>query len=85
GNGIGDSSFGRDKYPLIKPMENYGSVQATPTPSPSLASTSSSINENISTATASQRALTPGFEGISAMLGLLSATVVAATLKRRAN
>ena len=85
GNGIGDSSFGRDKYPLIKPMENYGSVQATSTPSPPLSSTSSSIDENITSATASQRALTPGFEGISAMLGLLLATVVAEMLKRRAN
>jgi parallel beta-helix repeat protein len=85
GNGIGDPSFGRDLYPLVKPMENYGSVQVTPTPSPSLTSTSSSINENITSATASQRALTPGFEGISAMLGLLLATVVAAMLKRRAN
>ncbi|MGZ4863395.1 MAG: right-handed parallel beta-helix repeat-containing protein [Halobacteriota archaeon] len=85
GNGIGNSPFGRDLYPLVKPMENYGSVQATPTPSLTLPSTSSSIDENIPSATASKRALTPGFEGISAMLGLLLATVVAATLKRRAN
>jgi nitrous oxidase accessory protein len=84
GNGIGDSSFGRDLYPLVKPMENYGTAQATPTPSSSLTSTSS-INENITSATASQRALTPGFEGISAMLGLLLAVVVATLSKRRAN
>jgi parallel beta-helix repeat protein len=88
GNGIGDSSFGRDKYPLIKPIENYGLAQATPTPAPSLSSassTSSSVDENITAATASQRALTPGFESTSAMLGLLLATVVAAMLKKRAN
>ena len=85
GNGIGDSSFSRDKYPLIKPMENYGSVQATPTPSPLPSSTSSSADENVTTATASQRALAPGFEGISAMLGLLLATIVAVMIKRRAN
>ncbi len=88
GNGIGDSSFGRDKYPLMKPIENYGLAQATPTPAPSLSSassTSSSVDENITAATASQRVLTPGFESISAMLGLLIATVVAVMLKKRAN
>jgi parallel beta-helix repeat protein len=90
GNGIADSSFSGDQYPLVQPKEHYGLVQATPTPAtptraPSLSSTSSSIDENITAATTSQRVLTPGFEGISAMLGLLFATTVAVMLKRRAH
>jgi nitrous oxidase accessory protein len=87
GNGIGDSSFGRDKYPLVKPMENYGLAQATPTPAPSLSSassTSSVADENMTATAAAQRVLTPGFETTPAMLGLLFAAIIAAMLKKRA-
>ena len=34
-NGIGDTPFGGDKYPLFKLVENYGMVQPTATPSAS--------------------------------------------------
>jgi nitrous oxidase accessory protein len=87
GNGIADSSFGGDKYPLIKPMENYGLVQATPTPAPTatLISTSSASEENMTTPTSAQRVLTPGFETTSAILGLLFAATIAAMLKKRAS
>ena len=87
GNGIGDSSFGQDKYPLLKPMENYGLAQATPTPAPSpssASSTSSSVDENMTATAAAQRVLTPGFETVPAMLGLLFAAIIAAMLKKRA-
>ena len=86
-NGIGDTPFSQDKYPLIKPMENYGTVQPTPTPtaSPSAAaSTTSTIYANATAPNAGQRApsFTPGFETVSAMFGLLFAAVIAVVLKR---
>jgi nitrous oxidase accessory protein len=83
GNGIGDSSFGADKYPLVKPIENYGLTQATPTPTATLTSTSSVADENITATAAAQRVLTPGFETVPAMLGLLFAAIIAAMLKKR--
>ncbi len=85
GNGIADSSFGGDKYPLVKPIENYGLIQATPTPTTTLTSTSSVTDENMTATAAAQRVLTPGFETVSAMLGLLFATIIAAMLKKRAS
>jgi parallel beta-helix repeat protein len=83
GNGIADSSFGGDKYPLIKPIENYGSIQATPTLTPTLTSMSSTIDENATATAAAQRVLTPGFEAILAILGLLLTAIIAAMLKKR--
>jgi parallel beta-helix repeat protein len=83
GNGIADASFGGDKYPLIKPMENYGTIQATPTPTATLSSTSSVADENMTATAAAQRVLTPGFETVPAMLGLLFAAIIAAMLKKR--
>jgi len=68
-------------------MENYGLAQATPTPAPSpssASSTSSSVDENMTATAAAQRVLTPGFETVSAMLGLLFAAIIAAMLKKRA-
>lgn len=85
GNGIADSSFGGDKYPLVKPIENYGLPQVTPTPITTLTSTSSVTDENMTATVAAQRVLTPGFETVSAMLGLLFAAIVAAMLKKRAS
>jgi parallel beta-helix repeat protein len=88
GNGIGDSSFARDNYPLIKPIANYGEVQPTPIPtaSPSLAaSETSNASANVTAAAAGQRApvLTPGFETMGAIFGLSFAAVIAVLLKRR--
>jgi len=88
GNGIGDSSFARDNYPLIKPIANYGEAQPTPIPtaSPSLAaSETSNASTNVAAASAGQRSpvLTPGFETMGALFGLLFAAGIAATLKRR--
>ncbi|MGD0716516.1 MAG: NosD domain-containing protein [Halobacteriota archaeon] len=86
-NGIGDPPVGQDKYPLVKPVENYGMVQPTPTPtaSPSAAaSTTSTAYANSTVPSAGQRAPagTPGFETASAMFGLLFAAVIAVILKR---
>ncbi|MGA7077005.1 MAG: NosD domain-containing protein [Halobacteriota archaeon] len=88
GNGIGDSSFARDNYPLVKPVANYGEAQPTPIPtaSPSLAaSETSNASANVTAATAGQRApvLSPGFETMGALFGLLFAAVIAVILKRR--
>jgi len=84
GNGIADSSFAGDKYPLVKPIENYGLPQATPTPTATLTSTSSVADENMTATAAAQRVLTPGFETVPAMLGVLFAAIIAAMLKKRA-
>ncbi|MGZ8891442.1 MAG: hypothetical protein ACXW1R_00605, partial [Halobacteriota archaeon] len=84
GNGIADSSFAGDKYPLVKPIENYGVPQATPTPTATLTSTSSVADENMTATAAAQRVLTPGFETVPAMLGVLFAAIIAAMLKKRA-
>jgi len=83
GNGIGDSSFAGDKYPLIKPIVNYG--QAQPIPSPSPASETSNALANKTAATAGQNApvVLPGFETEAAIFGLLCAAVVTAILNRR--
>jgi parallel beta-helix repeat protein len=86
-NGIGDTPFSQDKYTLIKPDENYGMVQPTPTPtaSPSTAaSTTSTAYENTTAPTVGQRALAavPRFETVTAIFGLLFATVIAVVLKR---
>jgi nitrous oxidase accessory protein len=85
GNGIADSPFAGDKYPLVKPIDNYALTQPTPTPTPAskLTSTSPFTDENMTATAAAQRVLTPGFETISAMLGLLFATIIAAILKKR--
>jgi parallel beta-helix repeat protein len=87
GNGIGDSSFVRDNYPLIKPIENYGQAQPTaiPTASPSLAgSETSNASANVTAAAAGQRsAVLSGFETMGALLSLLFAAVIAVLLKRR--
>jgi nitrous oxidase accessory protein len=85
-NGIGDTPFGADKYPLMKPVENYGTIQPTPTPSASTsaASTTSITSVNKTAPTVGQRStFTPGFETVSAVLGLLLAAVIAAVLKKR--
>jgi parallel beta-helix repeat protein len=85
-NGIGDTPFSQDKYPLIKPIENYGTVQPTPTPTaPSTAaSTTSTAYQNTTAPTVGQRApaVVPGFETVTAIFGLLFATVIAVALKR---
>jgi parallel beta-helix repeat protein len=88
GNGIGDSSFARDNYPLIKPIANYGEAKPTPTPtaSPSpVASGTSNASANVTAAATGQRApvLTPGFQTMGALFGLLFAAVIAVILKRR--
>jgi nitrous oxidase accessory protein len=88
GNGIADSSFAGDNYPLVKPIANYGGAQPTPTPtaSPSpAASETSNASANVTAATAGQRApvLSPGFETMGALFGLLFAAVIAVILKRR--
>lgn len=83
GNGIGDSSFAGDKYPLIKPIVNYG--QAQPKASPSPASETSKASANMTAATAGQNApvVLPGFDTMAAIFGLLCAALVAAILNRR--
>ncbi|MGZ7133931.1 MAG: right-handed parallel beta-helix repeat-containing protein [Halobacteriota archaeon] len=86
-NGIGDTPFGEDKYPLTRPMENYAMGQPTPTPTTSssaAASTASTSYANTTAPTVQQRALTavPGFETMTAIFGLLFATVIAVVLKR---
>ena len=85
-NGIGDTPFSQDKYPLIKPIENYGTVQPTPTPTApaTAASTTSTAYQNTTAPTVGQRALAaaPGFETVTAIFGLLFATVIAVGLKR---
>ncbi|MGZ4929997.1 MAG: right-handed parallel beta-helix repeat-containing protein [Halobacteriota archaeon] len=78
GNGIGSPSFGRDKFPLIKPTENYIEGHPTPTPNPSvLPSKTSSAPENVTTAPQSNLpiAALSGFESLTA-LGLLAAAVI---------
>ncbi len=76
GNGIGSPSFGRDKFPLIKPTKNYLEGHPTPTPSPSVPSETSSARENVTTA--SQNTQPTALFGIAfiAALGLLSAALV---------
>lgn len=88
GNGIGDSSFARDNYPLIKPIANYGEAQPTPIPTASsslTASATSNTSANVTAASAGQRSpvLTPGFETAGALFGLLFAAGIATILKRR--
>ena len=85
GNGIGDSSFAGDRYPLIKPIVNYGEApKPTASPSPA-ASETSKASTNMTAANAGQRApvLVPGFETMAAMFGLLFAAAIAAILKRQ--
>ena len=87
-NGIGDTPFGGDKYPLVKPVENYGAVQSTPTPtvsSSAVASTASTLSTNATAPTGGQRApaVVPGFETVTAIFGLLFAAVIAVVLTRR--
>jgi hypothetical protein len=85
-NGIGDTPFGGDKYPLVKLVENYGMAQPTATPSafPSAAASTTLTTYVSTTGNAGQRAptLLPGFETVSAMFGLLFAAVIAVVLKR---
>ncbi len=88
GNGIADSAFAGDKYPLVKPIENYGTVQPTPTPTatPSAAaSTTSTTSTNTTASIEGQRApaAVPGFETVTAIFGLLFAAVIAVVLKTR--
>ncbi|MDD1720969.1 MAG: right-handed parallel beta-helix repeat-containing protein [Euryarchaeota archaeon] len=85
GNGIGDSSFSRDKFPLVKPMENYREGWPTPTPIPSVASAkTASIAENVTNDTQNDQraAALPGFEWISTLFGLLVAALIFAVLQR---
>ena len=90
GNGIGDTQFAGDRYPLVKPIENYRESQPTPTPTPTAsASTGSSVtnatSQNITSATQEpQRATTfvPGFESIGALLGLLAAAAIVTRLQK---
>jgi parallel beta-helix repeat protein len=85
-NGIGDTPFSQDKHPLVKPIENYGTVQPTPTPTaPSTAaSTTSTAYQNTTVPIVGQRApaAVPGFETVTAIFGLLFATAIAVALKR---
>lgn len=85
GNGIGDTSFVRDKFPLIKPTDNYREGWPTPTPSLSVASTkTTSIAENVTEGTqdAQRAAALPGFESTSTLFGLLVAASIFAILQR---
>jgi len=84
GDGIGDTRFAGDKYPLIKPIENYRESQPTPTltqaASASVGSPATNqISQNVTSGTQGpQRAATflPGFESISTLVGLLVAVAI---------
>jgi len=84
GNGIGDTQFAGDKYPLIKPMENYRESQPTPTPTQTASASAGSsatnqISQNVTGGTQGpQRAATflPGFESIGTLVGLFGAAAV---------
>ncbi|MGZ4936375.1 MAG: right-handed parallel beta-helix repeat-containing protein [Halobacteriota archaeon] len=86
GNGIGDPSFMKDRFPLIKPIENYREGWPTPTPTPSVASSiTASTAENITNGTQNDQraaAFLPGFESIDALLSLLVAATILAVVQR---
>ncbi len=84
GNGIGDSSFSRDKSPLIKPAENYRAGWPTPTPKPSVEPSTTATSENVTNdAQANQRAAAfPGFESTYTVLAFLIAAALFAILQK---
>jgi parallel beta-helix repeat protein len=84
GTGIGSTSsaYG-DKFPLIKPVANYGNITplsaVTPTPTPTLQQTTHSESAGNQSASG-----TPGFDAAFAVVGLIIAFFVLLGQKNRA-
>lgn len=85
GNGIADTSFAGDKYPLIKSIESYSIAQPTPTPtaSPSNTSTTSTTPSTVEATAERAPVLLPGFDTVAAIFSVLFAAVIAVILERQ--
>jgi nitrous oxidase accessory protein len=86
GDGIADTPFAGDNYPLMKPFENY--VIGQPIPASTTASlttsTTSSMLTNTAIPTTTQRgAAVPGFGAADVVIGVLIAAAVVTLKKAR--